>query len=134
MSNMIILIIFVKNFRWILKSSTVIGMLIKIFFLNFKIVYKCLRLVIGQIRYRHASNRIYAHCLQRWLSCTYNRSSACRCLRLHNLPSHITRISESHLLQRVTPKRSWTITIFFKSFHPLRATKCAGSASHNIII
>jgi len=43
------------------------------------------------------------------------------------------RVAEFHLLQRVTPKRSWTITIFLRN---VIVYGCAGSASiyiYNII-
>jgi len=68
----------------------------------------------------HQIEKFFTHCLQRWLSCTYSRRSACLQSTAGRLPTWYsvalcprsdwlvglpTRVSELHLLQRVHLKR-----------------------------
>jgi len=73
--------------------------------------------LIGQIRYKHALNRIFAHCLPRGLSCTYSRSSACLtgCVRVDSRVSvylHRHLWVDSRVIRGYVPTSWFPIVVY----------------------
>jgi len=89
--------------------------------------------LIRQIWYKHASNRIFAHCLPRLLSFTHSCSSVVSYLIFCSTLSAIRirlpgRLSFTYCSD-LYPKGVKQSKFFFQSSHFLWLTKCAGSAS-----
>jgi len=75
-------------------------------------------LVNRQIRYKHASNQIFSHCLPRWLSCTANHSSLLSAIWC-SLIVWVAFTAASYTQKELNNHN------FFKSYHFLHAKRSA---------